>query len=68
MDVVLVNVVNTDVSVVSILDVKQISTLLGVVDTAEEDIDFLECGSLCLWDHEDDEDDEDEIGGHEEVE
>jgi hypothetical protein len=46
-------VVATNVDVVCILDVEDVSTLLNMVGTAEESVHLLESDSSCLGDEED---------------
>lgn len=61
-------IVLSDVSVVSILDVEQVSTLLSVVGTTEENINFLERNGLGLRYKEPDKEDQKDVSRHEEEE
>lgn len=61
-------VVLSEVGVVGILDVEQVSTLLSVVGTTKEDINFLERNRLSLRYEEPDKEDEEDVCRHEEEE
>lgn len=63
-DSILVGVVRANVSVMRILDVKQVSTLLGVVGTTEKNINFLKSDGLGLRNEEPDKEQEEYIRCH----
>jgi hypothetical protein len=53
---------------VRVFDLKQVSSLLNVIGTSEQNIDFLERDAFGFRNHEEDEDGEEDVAGHEEEE
>lgn len=63
-----IDIVHTEMGMMRILDMKQISTFLCMVGTAEQDVNLLEGDGLGLGNVEPDEGDETDVGRHEEEE
>lgn len=62
------NVINTEMSVMWVIHVQQVSSLLSVVLTTEENVYFFECDVLGLGDEEPDEEGQTYVTCHEEEE
>jgi hypothetical protein len=62
------HIIDSEVSMMWVIDVKQVASLLSVVLTSEQHVDFFEWDMLGFWDEEPDEEGETDVCCHEEEE